>query len=134
MRPVGKRGTRSNGTRIEDNPAKSGDWMSFRLLRTTSTFFLLLFPPLFTARSYAQAPSDGSTGQAAAQANGPTGGLTGFVTDPSGAGIPQASIRLTNVSGTSYDTKTNKEGIYEFKALPPGIYALKAAAKGFVLF
>jgi len=108
--------------------------MSFRLLRTASTFFLLLLPPLFTARLYAQAPSDGSTGQAAIQANGPTGGLTGFVTDPSGAGIPQASVRLTNASGVSYDATTSKEGIYEFKALAPGIYTLKAAAKGFVLF
>ena len=66
MHPVGKQGTRSNEMQIEDNPAKSGDWMSFRLLRTTSAFFLVLLPPLFTAGLYAQAPPDGGTGPAVA--------------------------------------------------------------------
>lgn len=108
--------------------------MNFRLFRTTCALFLLLLLPLFAARLRAQAPPSETTGQAATPANGPTGGLTGFVTDPSGAGIPQASVRLTNASGVSYDTTTNKEGIYEFKAVPPGVYTLKAAAKGFVLF
>jgi len=82
----------------------------------------------------AQALPGWATSQAAAPAAGATGGLTGFVTDPSGAGIPKASVRLTRASGTSYDAATNKEGIYEFKDLPPGIYTLKAAAKGFALF
>src|SRR5436309_12464844 len=109
--------------------------MSFRLVRTTCAFFLCFFLlPLFTQRVCAQAPAGGATGQAAAPAAGATGGLTGFVTDPSGAGIPKASVRLTSASGTSYDGATNKEGIYELKDLPPGAYTLKAAAKGFALF
>jgi hypothetical protein len=109
--------------------------MSFRLVRTTCAFFLCFFLlPLFTQRLCAQAPAGGATGQAAAPAAGATGGLTGFVTDPSGAGIPKASVRLTSASGTSYDAATNKEGIYELKDLPPGAYTLKAAAKGFALF
>ncbi len=108
--------------------------MNSRLQRITFAFFVLMLLFLFAARLYAQAPASGTTGQAAAPANGPTGGLTGFVTDPSGAGIPQASVRLTNASGASYDAVSNREGIYEFKALPPGIYTLKAAAKGFALF
>ena len=80
------------------------------------------------------------TGKAANQATqavpakGPTGGLTGMVTDPSGAGVPKASVRLTDARGASYDATSNKEGIYEFKALPPGVYALNAVAKGFALF
>jgi protocatechuate 3,4-dioxygenase beta subunit len=80
------------------------------------------------------------TGQAVKQATqavpvkGPTGGLTGFVTDPSGAGIPKASVRLTDANGASYDATTNAEGIYQFKALPPGVYTLKAAVQGFNLF
>src|SRR2546429_5181904 len=70
--------------------------MSFRLVRTTCAFFLCFFLlPLFTQRVCAQAPAGGATGQAAAPAAGATGGLTGFVTDPSGAGIPKASVRLT---------------------------------------
>ncbi|HEX8882741.1 MAG TPA: carboxypeptidase regulatory-like domain-containing protein [Candidatus Acidoferrum sp.] len=109
--------------------------MSFRLVRTACALFLCFFLlPLFAERLCAQAPPGGATGQAAASAAGATGGLTGFVTDPSGAGIPKASVRLTSASGTSYDATSNKEGIYEFKALPPGVYTLKGAAKGFALF
>ena len=63
-----------------------------------------------------------------------TGGLTGMVTDPSGAVVGKAAVRLTDANGGSHDTTSNKEGIYEFKALAPGVYALKAVAKGFALF
>jgi len=109
--------------------------MSFRLVRTKCAFFLcFLLPPAFTERLCAQAPASETAGQAAAPVSGATGGLTGFVTDPSGAGIPKASVRLTTASGASYDAATNKEGIYEFKALAAGVYTLKAAAKGFALF
>jgi len=109
--------------------------MSFRLVRTKCAFFLCFFLlPLSTERLCAQAPAAGTTGQAAAPAAGALGGLTGFVTDPSGAGIPKASVRLTTAIGASYDAATNKEGIYEFKDLPAGVYTLKAAAKGFALF
>ena len=106
--------------------------MSFRLLRTTSAFFLGLFL-LFLCQSggYGQTPANQSSGS---QASGATGGLTGFVTDPSGAGVPKASVRLTDSSGVSYDATTNKDGIYEFKALTAGVYSLKAVAKGFALF
>jgi Carboxypeptidase regulatory-like domain len=109
--------------------------MIFRLFRTTSAFLLLLFlVPFLTRPLYAQTSAGGPAGQATAPAAGPTGGLTGFVTDPSGAGIPKASVRLTDASGASYDATSNKEGIYEFKALPPGVYTLRAVAKGFALF
>ena len=102
--------------------------MSFRLLLTTSTFFLCLLLTLMLAwRLSAQEP----TAEAAAN---PKGGLTGIVSDPSGAGIPKASLRLTDASGASYDATTNAEGIYQFKALPAGLYTLKAVAQGFNLF
>jgi hypothetical protein len=63
-----------------------------------------------------------------------TGSLTGVVTDPSGAIIAKAAVRLVTASGTSLDTTTNKDGLYEFKGLAPGKYTLKAVAKGFALF
>jgi hypothetical protein len=68
------------------------------------------------------------------RAQAPMGGLNGVVTDPSGGVIAKASVRLVNASGTSFDTKTNQEGFYEFKGVPPGTYTLKAVAKGFALF
>jgi len=64
----------------------------------------------------------------------PSGGLSGVVTDPSGASIAKASVRLTNASGASLDATTNRDGLYEFKGLLPGSYTLKAVAKGFALF
>jgi hypothetical protein len=80
------------------------------------------------------------TGQTANQptqtvpVKGLTGGLTGIVSDPSGAGIPKASVRLTGASGASYDAVTNTEGIYQFKALSTGVYTLRGVAKGFNLY
>jgi len=63
-----------------------------------------------------------------------SGGLSGVVTDPSGASIAKAAVRLTNVTGASLDTTTNRDGFYEFKGLPAGTYTLRAVAKGFALF
>jgi hypothetical protein len=68
------------------------------------------------------------------RAQAPTVGLQGVVTDPSGGVIVKAAVRLTDASGASLDTTTNKDGFYEFKGLAPGAYVLKAAAKGFALF
>src|SRR5690349_14474067 len=101
--------------------------MSFRIVR------ILFFAPLclfllmrFDLRVFAQAPVNG-------QAGGSVGTLSGVVSDPSGAVITKASVRLTDASGASFDSTTNKEGIYEFKGLVPGKYTLKAVAKGFAL-
>src|SRR5499427_10902047 len=136
---LGRRRGRRRGCRepmmaghFQHNPAALGALMSFRLFRTRSVFFLGLFL-LFLGQNgvSGQAPANQTSGS---QASGVTGGLTGFVTDPSGAGVPKTSVRLTDASGTSYDATTNAEGIYQFKALSPGVYTLKAVAKGFNLF
>ena len=73
-----------------------------------------------------------ATGLADAQTT--TGVLRGQVTDPSGAALVGAAVLLTTPSGGSMDTNTNKDGIYEFKDLPPGTYEVKAVTKGFALF
>ncbi len=64
----------------------------------------------------------------------PRTSLNGVVTDPSGGVIAKASVRLTNGTGASLDTTTNRDGYYEFKGLAPGTYTVKAIAKGFALF
>ncbi len=64
----------------------------------------------------------------------PTGGLNGVITDPSGGVIAKAAVRLINAKGASLDTTTNRDGFYEFKGLLPGTYTLKAVSKGFALF
>src|SRR5881394_384753 len=54
------------------------------------------------------------------------GGITGLVTDSSGAAIPGATVTVTNTatSGTR-NTTTNGEGLYAFPGLPPGSYQVK---------
>ena len=94
--------------------------MSFRPVRIAllSSVFLLLILPI--------------GGNLDAQT--PTGGLSGVVTDPSGGVIAKAAVRLTTASGASLDTTTNRDGVYEFKGLAPGTYTVKAVAKGFAIF
>jgi hypothetical protein len=59
-------------------------------------------------------------------------GLTGVVTDPSGAAVPDVAITLTNVStGVSRQTVTNSSGIYNFPDLTAGNYDLSVHKQGF---
>ena len=68
------------------------------------------------------------------RAQNQTGSIHGQVTDPSGAALVGATVLLSTPSGGSMDTTTNKEGVYEFKNLPPGNYEIKAVAAGFAMF
>jgi hypothetical protein len=59
-------------------------------------------------------------------------GITGRVTDPSGASIVGATVTARDVDrGTVFPTKTNEDGIYAFPRVPPGRYELKVEAQGF---
>jgi len=59
------------------------------------------------------------------------GAIVGTVTDPSGAVIPKASVRVTNqATGVSIITITNSEGRYQVLALNPGTYRVDANAQG----
>src|SRR5215469_6086200 len=47
-----------------------------------------------------------------------SGDVTGTITDPSGAGVPNAAVTLTNTNtNTTQNTTTNPQGTYPF-ALP----------------
>lgn len=61
-----------------------------------------------------------------------TGSFTGTVEDPSGAVIPGAAITVTN-QGTnrSVSAQTGSSGAYRVQSLSPGLYTIKAEAKGF---
>jgi hypothetical protein len=58
--------------------------------------------------------------------------ISGNVQDPTGAGVPAATITLTNVS-TSETTTTKSDGTgnYRFLSLAPGNYKMVVAASGF---
>lgn len=61
-----------------------------------------------------------------------SGGLTGVVTDPSGAIVPNANIEIKDdAKGTSLTTKTGGEGIYTFFFVAPNTYMLTVAHEGF---
>jgi len=63
-----------------------------------------------------------------------TGTLRGQVTDPSGAAVAGANVVVTPAIGAPLTAATNRDGAYEFKNLPPGVYTLRIAARGFAVF
>lgn len=61
-----------------------------------------------------------------------TGDITGVVTDPSGAALPNATVTLKNSeTGATQTRSTNAQGAYRFPLLNPGTYTVSAQAQGF---
>ena len=62
----------------------------------------------------------------------PTGAITGFVTDSTGARIPDASVIITNKeTGLKRAVATSHVGDYSAAVLLPGLYEVAAEASGF---
>jgi hypothetical protein len=63
------------------------------------------------------------------------GRVRGSVTDPSGALVSGAKLRITNVNtGISAETTSGADGSYSFINLKPGIYTLTGSKAGFKSF
>ena len=78
---------------------------------------LIVFLCFFPARSWSQATS---------------GTLTGVVTDPSGAVVPGATVKITDTQhGNSVVTTTNAQGLFTRTQLGNGNYNVTVSAKGF---
>jgi hypothetical protein len=61
-----------------------------------------------------------------------SGGLTGVVTDPSHAVVPDADVEIRDTAkGTVQSAKTDREGVYRFFFLAPGRYTLAVTRGGF---
>jgi hypothetical protein len=61
-----------------------------------------------------------------------SGGLTGVVTDPSGAVVFDADVEIRNTSkGTNQSLKTDRGGAYQFSFLAPARYTLTVVHAGF---
>jgi hypothetical protein len=61
-----------------------------------------------------------------------TSTITGTVTDPSGAVVPNATVTVTNQeTGTPQSSTSNGDGIYSIPGLPVGTYTLTVSAGGF---
>ena len=60
------------------------------------------------------------------------GTILGEVTDPSGAPIPNATVKATRTdTNARTEVKTNGSGIYTIPFLNPGEYNVEASAPGF---
>jgi len=67
-----------------------------------------------------------------ARGQGARGGITGIVTDPSGAVVPGASITATNLNtGFARTTVSGSDGSFLFALLDPGRYRIEVVAQGF---
>jgi hypothetical protein len=85
---------------------------------TTGLLFILLLASLFSNKLDAQTTS--------------SGGLTGVVSDPSGAVVPYAIVELKdNAKGDTQSTRTNAEGEYLYSFLRPGNFTLTVTNPGF---
>ncbi|MGH9543111.1 MAG: carboxypeptidase regulatory-like domain-containing protein [Terriglobales bacterium] len=68
----------------------------------------------------------------AAWAQAGRGGVSGLVTDASGAAIPAAQVTLTSTAtGVARHTVTTSAGLYSFVAIDPGSYNLSVSHAGF---
>jgi len=65
-------------------------------------------------------------------AQGLFGTVSGVVTDPSGAVVPGAAVKVTNIQTNVVTTlTTNNVGAYNATSLNPGVYDVQADARGF---
>ncbi len=69
---------------------------------------------------------------AVALAQAGRGGISGTITDPSGAVVPGARVNLTNsATGLTQQVVTNAAGLYSFISLNPGTYSVTVTHSGF---
>jgi len=63
------------------------------------------------------------------------GSITGTVTDPSGASLPNAAVTALNTgTGSASSLNTDDRGGYLFRNLMPGTYAVTVSAQGFAKY
>lgn len=64
-----------------------------------------------------------------------SGKVTGTLHDPSGSGVANATIIMSNHTANTIDmTTSDRDGNFSFKALPSGEYELKAMKPGFQVY
>jgi hypothetical protein len=61
-----------------------------------------------------------------------TGAISGTVTDPSGAVLPNLTVNMKSTErGFTQTAKTNAQGFYQFSLVEPGVYTITVAAPSF---
>jgi outer membrane receptor protein involved in Fe transport len=88
------------------------------MLRSIFCLLLLLLLPAFQAKAQVL-----------------YGSLTGNVTDPNRAAVPDAEVQLTNAqTGASVTARTGPNGLFHFDNIQSGIYEVSCALQGFRSF
>src|SRR5271155_3768740 len=65
-------------------------------------------------------------------AQGERGAITGLITDPSGAAIPNAEVvAKDSTNGAEFKAKTTSAGIYRIPYMPPATYRVTVTVSGF---
>ena len=67
-------------------------------------------------------------------AQNPSGTVHGQISDPSGAAVPSARVAAVSSTGQAIPGVVHTDGSYDIQGLAPGIYTVKARAKGFNMF
>ncbi len=94
-------------------------------MRHVSAFSVTLFVLSLVTFPIAIGPTLVHAQQATAQ-------IDGTVKDPSGAVIAGSQVTLRNTNtNVAHNTKTNKDGLYQFTLVPIGTYELAVAQQGF---
>src|SRR6266852_5881161 len=60
------------------------------------------------------------------------GAINGTVTAPSGASVPNATVKATeSTTGIDHNTVTTSDGVFAFQDIPLGLYTVRVTATGF---
>ena len=124
------------GWAIVDNTVGE-DWNNVELSLVAGaphSFIQQLSEPYYSRRPVVPLPESVqlSPQTHAATLSGGNGRLSGTITDPSGATIASASVRLLDENGTQIaSTFTDSSGNYSFSSLPIGNYRLESQRPGF---
>src|SRR5688572_25662509 len=97
----------------------------FRRLRSLTVLTALVMISAFIAPVFSET----------AFAQSSKGILVGTITDPSGARLEGARVKITNAqTGVARETVTTGEGQYRLDAVDPGTYKIEVTSDGFKTF
>ena len=98
-------------------PRDFANTAKFRSMEVKSTVFAILLTCLLTTTALAQVT---------------TGSITGSISDPQGAVVAGATLKLVNTAtGDERTGVSSSEGTFDFQTLQPGIYTISVEARGF---
>ena len=101
-----------------------------RSMHKMTHFFVLV-----VALAIAAGMSLVATPAAYSQVSVSTGSISGTVTDPQGATVPDAKVVVSNKeTGTSQTLNSGSAGLFSAGGLTPATYAVRIEAKGFKTF